>query len=233
MTKDSLSKPILDRLSTVRRKIIAIKRDFDRENDDIVLLAVSKTRKIDEVLIAYEAGVRTFGENYLQEALAKMAALADTEIEWHFIGPLQSNKCQAVASHFDWVQTVDRLKVAQRLSQYRPNAMGPLNVCIQVNISDEASKSGVAPAAVLDLCQAVSALEGLRLRGLMAIPAANLSEAQSREIFNEMKQLFEMCRSAGYAMDTLSMGMSADYPAAIAEGATCIRIGSDIFGPRE
>ena len=183
---------------------------------------------------AHAAGQRAFGENYLQEALDKMAALKDRapDIEWHFIGPIQSNKTRPIAEHFSWVHSVDRLKIAQRLSEQRPAALPPLDICIQVNVSGEASKSGCTPQELPALAQAVAGLPGLRLRGLMTIPEPAATEAGQRRPLRALRELADQLRAQGIALDTLSMGMSADLAAAIAEGATMVRIGTAIFGER-
>ena len=183
---------------------------------------------------AFDAGQRAFGENYLQEALDKIAALQGKTpgLEWHFIGPIQSNKTRPIAEHFDWVHSVDRLKIAQRLSEQRPEELGPLNICLQVNISAEASKSGLAPEALPEVAAQVAQLPRLRLRGLMAIPAPSDDMKQQRAAFAAVRGLYEQLRAGGLAMDTLSMGMSADLEAAVAEGATIVRVGSAIFGAR-
>jgi hypothetical protein len=200
------------------------------------LLAVSKTFPAEAVVEAMAAGQRAFGENYLQEGLDKMQEVArlqpDTPIEWHFIGPIQSNKTRPIATHFQWVHTVERLKIAQRLSEQRPEELGPLDICIQVNISGEASKSGAGEDELPELARLVAALPNLRLRGLMAIPEATKDEAQQRAAFARLRTLFEALRAEGLALDTLSMGMSGDLKAAVAEGATIVRIGSAIFGAR-
>lgn len=199
-----------------------------------MLLAVSKTCTAESVREAFEAGQRDFGENYVQEALGKIAALEDrrSEVTWHLIGPLQSNKTREVAANFDWVHSVDRLKLAQRLSDQRPGDLAPLQVCLQVNISGEASKSGVAPAEALALARAVAALPRLRLRGLMAIPEPASDLDAQRAPHRALRELLESLNAQGLALDTLSMGMSADLEAAVAEGATCVRIGTAIFGVR-
>ena len=189
------------------------------------LVAVSKGHGPDKLREAVEAGQRDFGESYVQEALPKLAAFANQGLIWHFIGPLQSNKTREVAEHFDWVHGVDRLKIAERLSAQRPAALPPLNICVQVNVSGEASKSGCAPAQAAALCAAVATLPRLRLRGLMCIPDPERAEA--RAPFRQLREL-----AAGLGLDTLSMGMSDDYAAALAEGATHIRIGTAIFGNR-
>jgi PLP dependent protein len=206
----------------------------ERPVQSVTLLAVSKTQSADAVRQAHAAGQRAFGENYVQEALVKVEALADlrSAIEWHLIGPLQSNKTREVAAAFDWVHTVDRLKIAERLSAQRPDHLPPLQVCVQVNVSGEASKAGVDPGEVLALAQAVSTLPRLRLRGLMSIPEPVEGLAAQRAPHRRLRELFDALRSQGLALDTLSMGMSADLEAAIAEGSTLVRIGSAIFGVR-
>ncbi|MBP0633792.1 MULTISPECIES: YggS family pyridoxal phosphate-dependent enzyme [unclassified Cupriavidus] len=221
-------------LQAVRQRIAAAAQQAGRQPGDIALLAVSKTVSADRVRAAAEAGQLAFGENYVQEGVEKIAALADLRdrLQWHFIGPLQSNKTRLVAEHFDWVHAIDRLKIAERLSAQRPAGMAPLQLCIQVNISGEASKSGVAPADVPALAQAVAALPGLRLRGLMAIPEPEDDPVAQRRPFATMRSLLRGLREAGLDVDTLSMGMSGDMEAAIAEGATMVRIGTAIFGAR-
>ncbi|MDE2370743.1 MAG: YggS family pyridoxal phosphate-dependent enzyme [Burkholderiales bacterium] len=200
----------------------------------LLLLAVSKTFDVAAVREAHASGQLAFGENYVQEGLTKIAALAELRprIEWHLIGPLQSNKTRDVAQAYDWVHSVDRLKVAQRLSEQRPSGLAPLQVCLQVNISGEASKSGVAPAELPALARAVAALPRLRLRGLMAIPEPAGDFESQRAPHRELARLLTALVDQGLALDTLSMGMSADLEAAVAEGATILRIGSAIFGKR-
>ncbi|BAP15578.1 hypothetical protein AS19_27270 [Alcanivorax sp. NBRC 101098] len=202
-----------------------------RDPHSVQLLAVSKTRTADELAKLADQGQRHFGENYLQEALAKIAALRGRGLVWHFIGPIQSNKTRDIAAHFDWVHSVDRLKVARRLSEQRPPESAPLNLCIQVNVDDEASKSGVALAGVAELAAAVDALPNIRLRGLMAIPRADNDDG-NRAAFRQLAMTLSQLRNTMPALDTLSMGMSADYPVAIEEGATVIRLGTALFGPR-
>ncbi|WP_116318087.1 YggS family pyridoxal phosphate-dependent enzyme [Cupriavidus sp. P-10] len=221
-------------LQAVNQRIAAAAQQAGRQPGDIALLAVSKTVSADRVRAAAEAGQLAFGENYVQEGVEKIAVLADVRdrLQWHFIGPLQSNKTRLVAEHFDWVHAIDRLKIAERLSAQRPAGMAPLQVCLQVNISGEASKSGVAPAEVPALAQAVAALPGLRLRGLMAIPEPEDDPAAQRRPFAAMRALLGTLRENGLDLDTLSMGMSGDMEAAIAEGATMVRIGTAIFGAR-
>ena len=198
----------------------------------VTLLAVSKAQSAEKLREAYQAGQTKFGENYLQEALNKQTDLADLAIEWHFIGPIQSNKTQPIAQHFSWVHGVDRLKIAQRLNDARPSDLPPLQICLQVNISSEASKSGVKEDELSSLVKAVSTLPKLKLRGLMAIPEPTDDETLQRQQFKRMRLLFNRLINEGYALDTLSMGMSSDYKIAIEEGATIVRIGSAIFGAR-
>lgn len=228
---------IRQNLQAVRHRITDAADSAQRDVHGIDLLAVSKTFDADAVIVAAEAGQTAFGENYLQEALDKIntirATRTDLALEWHFIGPIQSNKTRPIAENFDWVHSVDREKIAQRLSEQRPADLPPLNICLQVNISGEASKSGVLPADTLAVAKAISALPRLRLRGLMAIPEAAGDEEQQRAPFRQLHVLFDQLRAAGLELDTLSMGMSADMTAAIAEGATIVRIGSAIFGTRE
>ncbi|MFS1525054.1 YggS family pyridoxal phosphate-dependent enzyme [Microbulbifer sp. 2304DJ12-6] len=225
---------IVENLNGVGERIVTCCNNCARSPAEITLLAVSKTQPAEVLRIAYEAGQRHFGENYLQEALQKQDRLAELDICWHFIGPLQSNKTRAVAEHFQWVHSVDRLKIAQRLSRQRPDALPPLNICLQVNIDGEQSKSGIVPEALAALAQSVVQLPGLRLRGLMAIPVARRDPAQQRRPFVELARLLQALRAQfpQTPLDTLSMGMSADMEAAIACGATIVRIGTDIFGAR-
>nr|WP_315212317.1 YggS family pyridoxal phosphate-dependent enzyme [uncultured Duganella sp.] len=226
--------PIPQNLQAITATIVAAAQEFGRAPDTVQLLAVSKTFGPEAVLEAVQAGQRAFGENYLQEALDKIAALSaqPAQLEWHFIGPIQSNKTRPIAEHFDWVHTVEREKVAQRLSEQRPAGMAPLQICLQVNISGEASKSGVAPEEVAALAHKVAALPNLTLRGLMAIPEPAVEFDRQRAAFARLRVLYEQLRADGLALDTLSMGMSADLRAAIFEGATIVRVGSAIFGAR-
>jgi pyridoxal phosphate enzyme (YggS family) len=207
-----------------------------RPRSTVQLLAVSKTFPAEAVLEAAACGQRAFGENYLQEGLDKIAAVAkalpDTRLEWHFIGPIQSNKTRPIAASFDWVHTVERLKIAQRLSEQRPPDLGPLNICLQVNISGEASKSGVTAGELPELARAVAALPNLRLRGLMAIPEPQEDPELQRVPFARLRELAQDIVKAGIHLDTLSMGMSGDMRAAVLEGATIVRVGSAIFGAR-
>lgn len=218
-------------LVQINTQISAFCEQSGRDRDSVQLLAVSKTRKADEVARLADQGQRHFGENYLQEALDKIGTLQGKDLVWHFIGPIQSNKTRDIAGHFDWVHSVDRLKVARRLSDQRPEGLAPLNVCIQVNVDDEDSKSGVSLAAVPELAAAVAALPNLRLRGLMAIPRAD-SDDSNRAAFRQLAMTLSQLRNTMPALDTLSMGMSADYGVAIEEGATIIRVGTALFGPR-
>lgn len=224
---------IADRLIAVRERLAQAALRHQRDPRDITLLAVSKTVDHTAVRAAALAGQRDFGENYLQEALDKQMAVADPSLVWHFIGPIQSNKTRGIAENFSWVHSVDRLKIAERLSAQRPVSAAPLNVCIEVNISGEASKGGVLPQQLLALAQAVAALPPLRLRGLMAIPAPTPDVGQQRAAFQQVRELFEGLRQRGLDLDTLSMGMSGDFEAAIAEGATMVRIGTAVFGKRD
>ncbi|MDD2701730.1 MAG: YggS family pyridoxal phosphate-dependent enzyme [Sideroxydans sp.] len=223
---------ILSNLQAVRRAVTEAATAAGRPLGAVHLLAVSKTFSAAAVREAYQAGQTAFGENYLQEALDKIGALHDLPLEWHFIGPIQSNKTRPVAEHFAWVHGVDRLKIAERLSAQRPAAMPPLNICLQVNVSGEASKSGVAPEAVLQLAMDVARLPRLKLRGLMAIPAPTDDPARQRAPFVQMRELLETMNAQGMRLDTLSMGMSHDFAVAIQEGATIVRIGTAIFGAR-
>ena len=223
---------IATNLQAVRARIATAASAAGRTPESIALLAVSKTKPLADVLTAAAAGQIAFGENYVQEGCEKAAATVDRSLEWHFIGPLQSNKTRLVAEHFAWVHSVDRLKIAERLSAQRPADLPPLQVCVQVNVSGEASKSGCTPAEALALCQAVAALPNLRLRGLMAIPEPADDAAAQRTPLRQLREIYESIRAAGLPLDTLSMGMTHDLEAAIAEGATIVRVGTAIFGER-
>jgi len=223
---------IADNILEIRERIHAFEQRFGRQPGAVTLLAVSKKQPVESIRTAYEAGIRDFGENYLQEAEAKIAALRDLDANWHFIGPIQSNKTRSIADHFQWVHSVERLKIARRLSEQRDPSMPPLNVCIQVNLSGEASKSGVVPAETEDLCRQIDTLKQLNLRGLMAIPAPEQDFSRQRQVFHELATLFHRLQGQFSQFDTLSMGMSGDYEAAIAEGSTMIRVGTALFGPR-
>lgn len=229
---------IAQNLQEVLANIVASEHEAQRAAGSVQLLAVSKTFGPEDVLQAVQAGQLAFGENYLQEALDKIRALAsatptpDQALEWHFIGPIQSNKTRPIAEHFDWVHTVEREKIAQRLSDQRPDGLSPLNICLQVNISGEASKSGAAPDEILALARAVAGMPRLRLRGLMAIPEPETDFTAQRAAFARVRAIYDTLRAQGLALDTLSMGMSADMRAAVLEGATIVRVGSAIFGAR-
>lgn len=220
---------IASNLQAIKKEIMAVSPAIENY---VELLAVSKGQTSDAVREAYDAGQLIFAENYLQEALEKIQSLQDLPIEWHFIGPVQSNKTKPISAHFQWVHSVDRLKIAQRLAEARDANLPPLNICIQVNISDEESKSGIQVAQVGPLCQEVALLPNLRLRGLMTIGRAGLTQEEQHLQFRSMKSLFDELNNAGFKLDTLSMGMSDDFPAAIKEGANMIRLGTAIFGAR-
>ena len=220
-------------VARVQQAIALAARRADRSSADVCLLAVSKTRSAEEIAAAADVGIRHFGENYLQEALPKLKSLAGRDITWHFIGTVQSNKTGGIARNFQWVHTLDRKRIAERLNSSR-RGLPPLNVCIEVNIDDEPQKSGIAPDAVDALIDAVRHLPHLRLRGLMVIPAPKEDGQSMRESFSLTAELFDRHRSfGGPHWDTLSMGMSDDFGTAIEEGATCVRIGTAIFGPRD
>lgn len=219
-------------LSKLRQRIVTAARQYDRDPHHIKLIAVSKRQPEQAIRAAYSAGLIEFGENYLQEAVGKITVLADLDLRWHFIGPLQSNKTRPVAQHFAWIHSVDREKVARRLSEQRPNSLPPLNACIQVNISGEASKAGIDPAGLVALADRIASLPGLTLRGLMALPAPRPDFTAQRLAFRVLRQALEELNQQGHDLDSLSMGTSVDMEAAIAEGATLIRIGTALFGPR-
>lgn len=220
------------RLASVRRRMADAARRYARDPQSIHLVAISKTKPATMVAVACDAGQLDFGENYLQDALGKIEALAARDIAWHFVGDIQSNKTRDIAAHFAWAHAVDRLKVARRLSDQRPEGALPLNVCIQVNIDGEQSKSGVAPDEVAPLAGQMTELPGIRLRGLMAIPAYRDDFSEQRRPFAALRELRDELNAQGHDLDTLSMGMSADIEAAIAEGATHVRVGTAIFGAR-
>ncbi len=222
---------IVDSLQAIQASIVAATLSANR-TDKVHLLAVSKAQSSDKLRAAYSAGQRLFGENYVQEAINKQADLNDLAIEWHFIGPIQSNKTTLIAQHFDWVHSVDRLKIAQRLNEARPAHLPPLNVCIQINSSEEGSKSGVDIGLQSMLAKAISAMPKLKLRGVMAIPAPTQDFAKQRAQFKIVAVVYKTLQQQGFTLDTLSLGMSADYVAAIQEGATIVRIGSAVFGQR-
>lgn len=227
-----------DKLAKVTARIHQAALAAGRNPQTVQLIAVSKTQPAAAVAEAYAWGQRAFGENYLQEALDKQATLQTvpgfewSSIEWHFIGPIQSNKTRPIAAHFNWVHSVDRLKIAQRLHEQRPDDLPPLNICVQVNIDDESTKSGISLADLPELAAAIRLLSRLRLRGLMAIPAATNNPAQQRAAFAKLRSALAALNVQGFELDCLSMGMSGDLEAAIAEGATFVRVGTDIFGSR-
>lgn len=227
-------------LDSIKKRITQAAEACDRSPRDIELLAVSKTFPAEDVRACFDSGQRAFGENYVQEGVSKIESLKDlrSQIQWHFIGPLQSNKSRDVAENFDWVHSIDRLKIAQRLNDQRPSNLGRLNVCIQVNISDETTKSGVQPDDVIELCNNISNMPNLLLRGLMSIPEPTDDVAQQRDAHRQLYKLLEFLKSSKeldqskMQLDTLSMGMSSDIEAAIAEGSTMVRVGTAIFGKR-
>jgi PLP dependent protein len=223
---------IADNLVLIQQNIAQAKARF-QATQEVTLCAVSKAQSAEAIRTAYAAGQTVFGENYLQEALIKQAQLQDCAIAWHFIGPIQSNKTQPIALQFDWIHSVDRLKIAQRLSAARQPERPPLNICLQVNISEEASKSGASGQELLDLALNIKQLPQIKLRGLMAIPAPEQNFEAQRDQFRQVRALFDHLNLHGLKLDTLSIGMSGDYEAAIAEGATLVRIGTAIFGARQ
>ena len=225
LPKDNIAK-LLERVRLRSQK-------SQKAESDIILLAVSKTRPAEDIRAAYECGLTQFGESYLQEAVDKIAELKDLSITWHFIGPIQSNKTRPIAEHFQWAQSIERPKIARRLNDQRPDDLPPLQVCLQVNISGEQSKSGVSLNELDDLAALVEQLPRLELRGLMAIPAATNVESEQQAAFATLRQAFEQLKLKHPQIDTLSMGMSGDMDAAIAEGSTMVRIGTAIFGPRQ
>ena len=224
----SISNRLQDILATIQLAKLA-----NHRAQSVNLLAVSKAQSAIAIREAYAAGQKLFGENYLQEALDKQSQLADLAIEWHFIGPIQSNKTQLIAQHFNWVHSIDRLKIAQRLNDARPETLAPLQVCIQVNISNEESKSGVTQQELETLASAISKLPRLKLRGLMAIPEPSNDNNKQRIQFKKVRECYDALLEKGFTLDTLSIGMSDDYRIAIEEGATIVRIGSALFGARK
>ena len=229
----SITNTIADPLAKVTARIQEAARVAGRNFDTVRLIAVSKGQPASAILQAHACGQRDFGENYLQEVLEKQAELAGVpDLIWHFIGPIQSNKTRAIAENFAWTHSIDREKIAQRLNAQRPAELPPLQVCLQVNIDDEATKSGISLPELSALAKAVSAMPRLQLRGLMAIPAAGNTAEQQHQAFAKLRAAFIGLQAQGYAVDTLSMGMSGDLEAAIAEGATMVRVGTDIFGAR-
>lgn len=219
-------------LTRLRQRIATAAKAADRDPSEITLVAVSKIQPLQKILDAIAAGQHDFGENYLQEALVKISAVKNTQVAWHFIGPIQSNKTRDIAAHFDWVHSVDRFKIAHRLSEQRPDGLPPLNICLQINISGESSKSGVALAEAAELAGRIRDLPNLQLRGLMAVPAPADTLAAQRRPFARLRELQDELNHGGCQLDTLSMGMTDDLEAAITEGATLVRVGTAIFGPR-
>ena len=225
--------PINSNIAELGRRIRLAEQESGRAAHSVTLMAVSKTRPAAAIREAAAAGISHIGENYIQEALEKQAQLSDLNLIWHCIGPVQSNKSRKVAEHFDWLHTLDRERLAHRLSEQRPAHLPPLNVCLQINIDEEPQKAGVVAGKMMALAATVAALPGLRLRGLMAIPAARSDSDEQRQVFARLRHCFESLQCRHPSVDTLSMGMSRDYRAAIAEGATLVRIGTGIFGPRD
>jgi len=223
---------IAEKLLQIQQNIHQYCQQYQRDPASVRLLAVSKTRPADDIRAAFNAGQRLFGENYLQEALKKMQQLHDLAIEWHFIGAIQSNKTRDLAKYFSWVHSVDRYRIAQRLNQQRPDTLPPLNICLQLNISHEASKAGIDSEELDERVAAIMPLENLCLRGLMAIPAKADSLAEQREVFSRVRRALQQLQQKYPQLDTLSMGMTNDMQAAIAEGSTLLRIGTAIFGAR-
>ncbi len=224
---------VTENLRKIRDLLATCAADAGREPASVTLLAVSKKQAAERIIEAASSGQRDFGENVVQEALPKMEQLAGQDLVWHYIGRLQANKTRAVAMHFDWVHSIDRLKIAERLAEQRPANRPQLNVCLQVNVDNEDGKAGVLPVDLPALATAVAGLEGLRLRGLMCIPAPRAGLEAQREPFRMLRQLATFLADGGITMDTLSMGMSADYRAAVLEGSTMVRIGTAIFGERD
>lgn len=223
---------IADNLNNIRSRMAAALANTPNRSNNVRILAASKQQPTAAIRELAALDVRDFGENYLQDALPKIEALRDLDLCWHFIGQIQTNKTRLIAQHFDWVQSLDRRKIARRLNDQRPAALAPLNVCLQVNISGESSKAGVAPAEVEQLAAATAALPRLKLRGLMAIPRAEPEYQQQLKAFTRLKLIFDRLNARGLQLDTLSMGMSHDFEAALAAGATMLRIGQALFGPR-
>ena len=228
-----LMNSIADKIRSVRQRIEFAKRKAGRTDQEITLLAISKTKPAEVIRQARQAGIRHFGENYVQEARTKMEQLADLDLFWHFTGPIQSNKTKYIADGFHWVHSVSRLKIAERLSEQRPAGQPPINVCIQLNINNEDGKAGIDEEELASLAMAVNKLPRLQLRGLMCIPDPDQTQQALHHTYAKMRKLLDQLSNQIPAMDTLSMGMSRDMEAAIAEGSTIVRIGTDIFGPRQ
>ena len=230
---DSADNTLIDRYRHVVASIKTAETQYDRLSGSVSLVAVSKTYPVEDIRAVAEMGQRHFGENQIQDAMGKIPLLTDLDCIWHFIGSIQSNKCRDIAHHFDWVHSVDRLKVAQRLSSLRPEDRHSLNITLQINLQNEASKAGITPESVMGLAQEISQLPNITLRGLMAIPAPETNFAEQRSVFRQLRNLMEnINQRLGLELDCLSMGMTNDLEAAIAEGATHVRIGTAIFGPR-
>ena len=224
---------IAERLKLAHERIDQATARSHRPSNSVQLLAVSKTKPVSDIRQAYEAGQRLFGENYIQEGVEKIQAMAEIDdIQWHMVGPIQSNKTRLVAEHFDWVQSVDRLKIARRLNEQRPSHLAPLNVCIQLNLDDEASKSGISADELPALVEQIEGFENLRLRGIMAIPQADVTDAQQNDTLEQLAELFGQYHTKLSNFDTLSVGMSGDLEAAVAHGSTMVRVGTAIFGAR-
>jgi pyridoxal phosphate enzyme (YggS family) len=224
---------IANNLTKIRNKISAAEKQFGREENSVCLIAVSKTRKINEIIMAINENQRHFGENYCQEAIEKIKAITQSNVVWHFIGPIQSNKTKQISHYFDWVHTVDRIKIAHRLDEMRPDNMAPLNICIQVNTSGEVTKSGLSINEVEDFINELKHFKRLKVRGLMSLPEIKPSFDDQRKSFSLLKKVLHELGTDNPELDTLSIGTTQDMEAAIAEGATCVRIGTAIFGPRE
>ena len=220
-------------LQILYKQILGAEQKYGRRAGSVTLVAVSKTRSADEIRAALDAGQRDFGESYLQEAIVKIREIQDPRVIWHFIGPIQSNKTRGIAENFTWVHSVDRVRVARRLNDQRPPSQPPLNICLELNLSGEATKSGIDPAQVPALAETVTTLPHLKLRGLMSMPAPTDDFRSQRAAFHRLRDVFKHLRGSGYQLDTLSMGTTMDMEAAIAEGATMVRIGTGVFGPRE
>jgi len=226
-----MNRPI-DRLKLVRQRIENACKAAGRQPEDVSLLAVSKRHSANKIIAFNDLGVRSFGENHLQEALTKQQELRDLDLQWHFIGTIQSNKTRSIAEHFQWAQSVDRQKILARLSSQRPENLPPLNVCLQVNIDREPQKAGASPEDIPKLANLAEGYRNIRLRGLMAIPRMTVVASEQHESFKNVRVLFELLKREGHDLDTLSMGMSSDLEIAIAEGSTMVRIGTDLLGPR-
>lgn len=223
---------IANNLQALQNRILTCEQAYGRHPGSVKILAVSKTRTVEEILRASESGQMHFGENYLQEAEQKMAQLPNPALIWHYIGPIQSNKTRDIAADFSWVHSIDRIKIAQRLNDARPANLPPLNICIQLNISSESTKSGINPDSLVDFVNKLSEMPRLKLRGLMAMPKPEFDFNRQRQPFRQMRCYFDQLNDTGHDLDTLSMGTTNDMEAAIAEGATIVRIGTAIFGPR-